>query len=77
MHAHTHSHTPTNYTCTHTHKQKPLCMKAAERGHYEVAQLLTATSQESIHMKDNRGRMAIDLLKATDEKWRSLLQDNA
>lgn len=51
----------------------PCAIQAAERCQYAVAELLVSTHPAVVKVKDKRGQLAIDLLKALDEKWKQLL----
>ena len=47
--------------------------QAVERCCYAVAELLVSTCPTVVKVRDKRGQLAIDLLKAPDVRWGELL----
>ena len=51
-------------------------MQAAEQGHYDVAVLLVTRSPDVVSARDRREQLALDLVKAHDDKWSLLFKSD-
>lgn len=51
-------------------------MQAAEQGHHDVAVQLVTTNPGLINARNRREQLALDLVKAHNDKWSSLLKSD-